>query len=74
MNEQRDKVVCLISVDDELTEAEVDKFGGIKWITMPQETFDAILDFLEHPEKGVRRERPKRKEEASGKDQGPGPA
>jgi hypothetical protein len=66
MTENREPVVAIIALDTEAQWPEVEQFGGeVKWITVPQETLDQIMEFLEHPETGVRRERPKRRTDAS---------
>lgn len=60
MAEQRDTPVMIIAVDDDLDglRSESEKFGSkVTWVTVSQEFLDQILEFVRHPETGVRRER-----------------
>ena len=64
MAEQRDTPVMIIAVDDDLDglKSESEKFGSkVTWVTVSQEFLDQILEFVRHPETGVRAGRPKRK-------------
>lgn len=54
-------IVAIISVDGEVEVPFADDFGGVKWLTMPQETFDQVMNIVENPDQAVRAERPRRK-------------
>lgn len=56
---RKGEVVMIVAVDGE-DDVELEDLGpNVKWVTMPRDTFDKIMYFLEHPETGVRLARPK---------------
>lgn len=55
------KIVAVVEVNDDGEIGTEDLNQKVQWLSMPQETYDNIVNFLEHPETGVRLERPKRK-------------
>lgn len=61
---RKGKVVMIVATDGEPGVELEDMGPNVKWVTMPQETFDKIMNFLEHPETGVRLGRPERKSDS----------
>jgi hypothetical protein len=66
---ERNVPVMIVSVDDDLDglKAETEKLTSkVQWVTVSPEVLERIVAFVRDPSTGVRRERPKRKEEPSG--------
>jgi hypothetical protein len=56
----RDRIVAILAVE-EIDGVSIEAMGAnVRWITMPQETFDKIMESLNDPTFRARRERPQR--------------